>query len=61
VETTPVMMPALLRPGGRFTGTSTPASSRSYSVKVPPLPVIPGISSYGYVVPRARERCTFWL
>ena len=38
VVTTPTMMPALLRPGGRSTGASRPVSSRSYSTDDPPGP-----------------------
>ena len=43
--TTATMMPALLRPTGRSTGTRAPVSSRSCSTTVPPSPAIIDCSS----------------
>ena len=34
---------------------------KSYSVKLPAGPVSIGTISYGYAVPRAPDRCTFWV
>ncbi len=45
VVTTAAMMPALLRPRGRSTGTRAPVSSRSCSTRVPPGPASTDASS----------------
>src|SRR6478672_2904381 len=60
VVTTPATTPALFCPGARSTGTKDP-STKSYSVNDPCEPVSSGTISYGYAVPRAPARCTFWL
>src|SRR5664279_5147619 len=61
VVITPATTPALFFPAGRSTGTNVPESSKSYSVKVPLAPVSVGTISYGYAVPLAPDRCTFWV
>ena len=58
VLTTPATIAAVFRPRGRTTGTSAPASSRSYSANQPsPASIL--VSSYGYTLPRRAARSTF--
>ena len=52
--------PCSARPAGR-PGRTSP-SAKSYSVKrARAAPVSIGTISYGYAVPRAPDRCTFWV
>src|SRR6478735_3834123 len=60
VVTSPATTPALFCPAGRSTGPKV-SPVKSYSTNEPSAPVSIGTISYGYAVPRAPDRCTFWV
>ena len=60
VVTTPATIAAEFLPFGRSTGTSTPCSSRSCSVKLPPARRAGRSARTGRRCPRRAARSTFW-